>query len=40
VNVKGRLQDGYDLSAFGRVLKLPESLQSGLVLMANSVDAR
>jgi hypothetical protein len=40
VNVTGRLQDGYDLSGFGRVLKLPESLQSGLVLIASSVDAR
>ena len=29
VDVTGRLQDGYDLSAFGRVIKLPESLQSG-----------
>ena len=40
VNVTGRLQDGYDLSGFGRVLKLPESLQSGLVLVASSFDAR
>jgi hypothetical protein len=40
VNVTGRLQDGYDLSAFGRVLKLPESLQSGLVLIERSHEAR
>ena len=31
VDVTGRLQDGYDLSGFGSVLKLPGSLQSGLV---------
>lgn len=40
VNVTGRLQDGYDLSAFGGALKLPESLRSGLVLVASSYDAR
>lgn len=40
VNVTGRLQDGYDLSAFGKVLKLPESLQSGLVLIESSHEAR
>ena len=40
VDVTGRLQDGYDLSAFGHVLKLPGSLQSGLVLVESSHKAR
>jgi hypothetical protein len=40
VDVTGRLQDGYDLSAFGGVLRLPSSLQSGLVLVASSHKAR
>ena len=40
VDVTGRLQDGFDLSAFSRVLNLPESLQSGLVLVASSHRAR
>lgn len=40
VNVTGRLQDGYDLSGFGRILKLPESLQSALVLIESSHEAR
>lgn len=40
VNVTGQLHDGYDLSAFGGALKLPESLRSGLVLVASSYDAR
>lgn len=40
VNVTGRLQDGYDLSAFGNVIKLPGSLQSGLVLVESSHKAR
>ena len=40
VNVTGRLQDGYDLSAFGTTLKLPGSLQSGLVLIESSHSAR
>ena len=40
VEVTGRLQDGYDLSAFGGLLKLPGSLQSGLVLVASSHKAR
>ena len=38
VDVTGRLQDGYDLSAFG--IKLPGSLQSGLVLIESSHKAR
>ena len=40
VDVTGRLQDGYDLSAFGRILNLPESLQNGLVLIESSHRAR
>lgn len=40
VNVTGRLQDGYDLSGFGNVLKIPESLKSGLVLIESSHEAR
>jgi hypothetical protein len=39
VNVTGRLQDGYDLSAFGN-LQLPGALRSGLVLMEESHKAR
>jgi hypothetical protein len=40
VDVTGRLEDKFDLSAFGSVLKLPGSLQSGLVLVASSHRAR
>ena len=40
VDVTGRLQDGYDLSGFGGLLKLPGSLQSALVLVASSHKAR
>jgi membrane protein implicated in regulation of membrane protease activity len=40
VDVKGRVQDGYDLGAFGGILKLPGSLQSGLVLIEESHRAR
>lgn len=40
VNVTGRLQDGYDLTGFGSILKLPESLQSALVLIESSHEAR
>ncbi|MCC7177089.1 MAG: hypothetical protein IT177_01755 [Acidobacteria bacterium] len=40
VNVTGRLQDGYDLTGFGSILKLPESLQSALVLIETSHEAR
>ena len=40
VDVTGRLQDGYDMSAFGSVFKLPTSLQSGLVLVESSHKAR
>jgi hypothetical protein len=40
VSVTGRVQEGYDLSAFGSVLKLPGSLQSGVVLVESSHKAR
>src|SRR5262245_15926883 len=40
VDVTGRLQDGYDLSAFSSLIRLPESLQSGLVLVESSHQAR
>ena len=39
VKVTGRLQDGYDLSAFGKAIKLPGALQSGLVLIESSHKA-
>jgi hypothetical protein len=40
VDVTGRLQDGYDLSAFGGRLGLPASMQNGLVLVETSHKAR
>ncbi len=40
VRVTGRVQDAYDLSAFGSVLKLPGSARSGLVLIESSHEAR
>lgn len=40
VDVTGRLQDGYDLSALGGILKLPDAIQSGLVLIESSHRAR
>lgn len=40
VDVTGRLQDGYDLSAFGVILQLPTSVQTGLVLIESSHKAR
>lgn len=40
VDVTGRVQDGYDLGGLGRVLKLPETLQNGLVLIESSHKAR
>jgi hypothetical protein len=39
VQTTGRVQDGYDLSALGSALKLPGSLQSGLVLVESSHKA-
>lgn len=40
VDVTGRLEDGYDLGGLGRILKLPEALQNGLVLIESSHTAR
>jgi hypothetical protein len=40
VEVTGRLQDGYDVSAFGAGRRLPASLQNGLVLVESSHKAR
>ncbi len=40
VDVTGRLQDGYDLTAFGGAIRLPGTLQSGLVLVESSHKAR
>ena len=40
VDVTGRLEDGYDLGGLGRILKLPEALQNGLVLIESSHQAR
>ena len=40
VNVTGRVQEGYDVGALGRVINLPSSLQSGVVLIESSHKAR
>jgi len=40
VNVTGRLQQGYDLSGLGNIIKLPGAVQSGLVLMESSHKAK
>ncbi len=40
VNVTGRVQEGYDLGSLGGVIKLPGSLQSGVVLVESSHRAR
>jgi hypothetical protein len=40
VDVTGTLQDGYDLGTFGALLKLPESMRKGLVLLASSHTVR
>jgi hypothetical protein len=40
VDVTGRVQDGYDLAGLGRLLKLPEDLQSGVVLVESSHKVR
>ncbi len=40
VDVTGRLQDNYDFGSFGSVLKLPGSLQTGVVLIESSHKAR
>jgi len=38
--VTGRVQEGYDLSGLGRVINLPSSVQSGVVLIESSHKAR
>jgi hypothetical protein len=40
VNVTGRVQEGYDVGGLGRVINLPSSLQSGVVLIESSHKAR
>jgi len=40
VSVTGRVQEGYDLGFLGNVLKLPNSIQSGVVLIESSHKAR
>jgi hypothetical protein len=40
VNVKGRVQEGFDLGGLGNVLKIPNSVQSGVVLIESSHKAR
>jgi len=40
VNVTGRLQEGYDLSGFGNIIKMPGGLQNGLVLVESSHQAK
>jgi hypothetical protein len=40
VDVTGRLQEGYDLSAFGGIVKLPGSIQNAIVLVESSHRAR
>ena len=40
VDVTGRVQEGYDLGFLGNVIKLPGSVQSGVVLIESSHKAR
>ena len=40
VAVTGRVQEGYDLGSLGGIIKLPGSLQSGVVLIESSHKAR
>jgi len=40
VSVTGRVQEGYDLGFLGNVVKLPGSVQSGVVLIESSHKAR
>jgi hypothetical protein len=40
VSVTGRVQEGYDLGFLGGVVKLPNSVQSGVVLIESSHKAR
>jgi hypothetical protein len=40
VNVTGHLQEGYDLSGIGGIIKIPGAAQSALVLMESSHKAK
>jgi len=40
VNVTGHLQEGYDLSGLGNIIKRPGAVQSGLVLIEESHKAK
>jgi hypothetical protein len=40
VAVTGHVQEGFDLGSLGGVIKLPESVKSGVVLMESSHKAR
>jgi hypothetical protein len=40
VNVTGHLQEGYDLSGLGNIIKIPGAAQSGLVLVESSHKAK
>ena len=40
VDVTGHLQEGYDLSGLGNIIKIPGAIQSGLVLMESSHKAK
>jgi membrane protein implicated in regulation of membrane protease activity len=40
VNVTGHLQEGYDLSGLGSIIKIPGAIQSGLVLVESSHKAK
>jgi hypothetical protein len=40
VNVTGHLQEGYDLSGLGNIIKIPGPVQSGLVLVESSHKAK
>jgi len=40
VNVTGHLQEGYDLSGLGNIIKLPGAVQNGLVLVESSHKAK
>src|SRR3954467_10066959 len=39
VDVKGRVQEGFDLGVLGNVLKVPGSIQGGIVLIESSHKA-
>ena len=40
VNVTGHLQEGYDLSGLGNIIKIPGAIQNALVLMESSHKAK